>query len=122
MSSTTKEINKVTGTIISVASKFIIYVLVILLLYEGITKGYAFGHEIFYSSGLAAEPGIEKQITITGGETIGEVADALEDMGLIQNEYAFQIQSNFYEYEIVPGTYTLNNSMSSKTIILLLKE
>ncbi|MEG0369792.1 MAG: aminodeoxychorismate lyase, partial [Hungatella sp.] len=53
---------------------------------------------------------------------IGEVADALEEMGLIQNEYAFQIQSNFYEYEIVPGTYTLNNSMSSKTIILLLKE
>jgi len=47
MSDTTKEINKVTGTIIRVSWKLIIYALAILMLYEGITRGYAFGHDIF---------------------------------------------------------------------------
>ena len=47
MSQITKEINKVTGTIISVSGKLIFYAVIILLLFEGISKGYQFGHEIF---------------------------------------------------------------------------
>ena len=50
MSDTTKEINKVTGTIIRVSWKLIIYALAILMLYEGITRGYAFGHDIFITA------------------------------------------------------------------------
>ena len=46
MSQMTKEINAITGTIIGVSGKLIIYALVILLLVEGMTRGYAFGHEV----------------------------------------------------------------------------
>ena len=42
MSQMTKEINAITGTIIGVSGKLIIYALVILLLVEGMTRGYAF--------------------------------------------------------------------------------
>ena len=51
MSNTTNEINKVTGTIIRVSWKLIVYALAILFLYEGATRGYQFGYDVFYSSG-----------------------------------------------------------------------
>ena len=43
-------------------------------------------------------------------------------MGLIRNELAVRIQKMFYDYEIYPGTYTLNTSMTSKEILQVLNE
>ena len=41
----------------------------------------------------------------------------LEKDGLIHNRYSFIIQAMVYEYEIQPGTYTLNTSMTSRKIL-----
>lgn len=128
MSRTTKEINKVTGTIIGVSGKLIIYALVILLLYEGVTKGYKFGYEIFHSTAVAKAPGIDKTIQIEDGDELTDIAEELSNKGLIKNKYAFLIQSAFYEYgksgdfKIIPGTFTLNNSMNAKEIIITLRD
>lgn len=128
MSNTTKEINKVTGAIIGVSGKLIFYALVVLLLYEGITKGYAFGYEIFHSTAMAQAPGIDKVVEIEEKDSLMDIAKDLESKGLIKNEYAFLIQSIFYEYgkagehEIIPGVFTLNNSMTAKEIIVELRD
>ena len=127
MSNTTNEINKVTGTIIRVSWKLIVYAVVVLLMYEGVTRGYRFGHDIFYSSAAAAKPGVNMRVTIGEGEELLDIAAALERGGLIKNRYAFLIQSLFYEYggsenPVEAGTYLLNNSMTSKEIILTLRE
>lgn len=128
MSNTTKEINRVTGAIIGISGKLIFYALVVLLLYEGITKGYAFGYEIFHSTAMAEAPGIDKVVQIEDGDSLMDVAKELDSKGLIKNEYAFLIQSMFYEYgkageyEIIPGTFTLNNSMTAKEIIIELRD
>lgn len=128
MSRTTKEINKITGTIIGVSGRLIIYALVILFLYEGIAQGYEFGYQIFHSTGVAEAPGIDKQVIINEDESLTEIAQALKGKGLIKNEYAFLIQCRFYEYgstgefEIKPGTFKLNNSMASKEIVLTLRD
>ncbi len=127
MSSTTNEINKVTGTVIRVSWKLIVYAVAVMLLYEGITKGYAFGHDIFYSPAVAAKPGVSMRVTIGEGEEVADIASALERGGLIRNKYAFIIQSIFYDYggsenPVEAGTYLLNNSMTSKEIILALRE
>lgn len=47
MSRRTREINRVTGGIISISLKLILLALVCILMYEGVTRGYSFGHEIF---------------------------------------------------------------------------
>ena len=47
MSRTTREINKITTAVICISVKLIVYALIILLLYEAVTRGFAFGHEIF---------------------------------------------------------------------------
>lgn len=120
MSQITKEINAITGTIIGISGKLILYALVILLLVEGISRGYAFGHEVFYATAMEPSPGTRYALTIPEGQTTAETAKLLKDVGLIKNEYAVRIQMWFYDYETYPGTYELSTSMTSKEILQIL--
>lgn len=122
MSRTTKEINKITGAVIALSIRLIVLALMILLLYEGITRGYEFGHEIFYASAMEAEPGQDKNIIIDKGTSIAGVAKILKDKGLIANEYSFIIQAEFFNYKTNPGSYTLNTSMTSRDILQMMNE
>lgn len=122
MSQITKDINKITGTIIGVSGKLILYALILLLLAEGIVRGYSFGHAIFYQTAMEPAPGSNRVLTVTVEDSGSDVAAALKDLGLIDNELAARFQMKFYEYETVPGTYTLNTSMTSKEILRLLSE
>lgn len=122
MSQVTREINKVTSTIIGISGKLIIYAVVILLLVEGMTRGYAFGHAIFYSAPMEEAPGTEVTVTIPKGQSSADTMGTLKDLGLISNDLAVLIQMKFYDYEIYPGTYTLSTAMTSKEILQVLNE
>lgn len=118
MSNATREINRITTAIIRISVKLIVYALIILLLYEAVTKGYAFGHEIFYAEAVEEAPGRDKTITIEPDTSVNEAARLLADDGLIGSEFAFIFQSKFYDYDtIYPGVYDLNTSMTSKEIL-----
>lgn len=122
MSTVTKEINKISGTIIGISGKLILYALVLLLLAEGMSKGYAFGYEVFHSTPMEKAPGRDLVVTVGKRKEPKEVIGLLHDMGLIENEWAARVQLKFYEYEIYPGTYTLNTSMTPKEILQILNE
>lgn len=122
MSRTTKEINKITGAVIAISTRLIVIALVILLLYEGVTRGYEFGHEIFYASAVEPEPGKDKPVTIGEGASVVQTAKLLKDNGLITNEYSFIIQAEFFDYKVNPGNYTLNTSMTSREILQMMNE
>lgn len=123
MSNRTREINKITMTIISISVKLILYALIVLLLYEAVARGYAFGHEIFYAEAVDEAPGRQVVIQMKADESVSEAAEFLAHQGLINSEFAFIFQSKFYDYDtIYPGTYTLNTSMTSKEILQLLNE
>lgn len=122
MSQTTKDINRITGTIIGVSSRLIIYALIVLLMYEGITRGYAFGHEVFDPTPVSAPPGVEKVVVVDEDTSVSDAAKILKKNGLINDERIFLIQAKFYEYEIYPGTYTFNTSMTSKEMLSMLDE
>ena len=123
MSNRTREINKITTTIISISVKLIVYALIKLLLYEAVARGYAFGHEIFFAEAVEDAPGTDVVVQISEDETVSQAAEYLAHKGLIKSEFAFIFQSKFYDYDTVyPGTYTLNTSMTSKEILQLLNE
>lgn len=122
MSRITKEINKITGTIIGISGKLILYALVILLLLEGVSRGYDFGYAVVRPAPVEAAPGTDYQVTVPKGQTNSETIEMLHDMGLIENTLAAKFQLRFYEYEIYPGNYTLNTSMTSKEMFQLMNE
>lgn len=49
MSRRTREINRITTAIITISIRLMVLALLILLLYEAVVRGFAFGHEIFYA-------------------------------------------------------------------------
>lgn len=117
MSDTAKDINLVTGVIIKVSLKLIITALLILVLYEGMRAGFNFGYEIFADTAMAPAPGTEVTVQIDRGSSGRQAGKVLKEKGLIHNEYAFWVQAIFYDYEIYPGSYTLNTSMTSREIL-----
>lgn len=122
MSQLTKDINKITKTIIVISGKLIVYALILMLLAEGMTRGYAFGHEIFYATAVDEPPGKDLEITIPKDQSDRETIAILADLGLVKSELAVHIQKWFYDYDIYPGTYILNTSMTSKEMLQLLNE
>ena len=122
MSRVTKEINKMSITVISFCGRLVLYTLVAVLLLMGAKKGYEFGHSIFYAPGIDKAPGVEKIVTLDGSESVAEVGKLMEDIGLIRDRAAFSIQALVYGYEVQEGTWELNTSLSSKEMIDLLKE
>ena len=106
----------------AISVRIIFLALIILLLYEGVTRGYEFGHEIFYASAMEGEPGQDKNITVEKGASVAGVAKLLKDNGLIANEYSFIIQAEFFDYKANPGSYTLNTSMTSRDILQMMNE
>lgn len=122
MSRTTKEINKITGAVIAISARLIVLAVFTLLLHEGVTKGYEFGHEIFYASVMEEKPGRDKEVTINDKTSLSQVAKILRENGLIANEYSFLIQAEFFNYKVNPGNYTFNTSMTSKEILQMINE
>lgn len=118
MGNTANDINRITTAIIRLSVKLILCALVVLVLYEGAARGFAFGYEIFYAEAAEAPPGRDVTVVIEEGTTVSQAAEELADKGLIKNPIAFLFQSRFYEYDAVyPGTYELNTSMTSKEIL-----
>lgn len=122
MSRTTNEINKVTGAVIAISIRLILLALIVLLLYEGVTKGYEFGHEIFYASAMEEKPGRDIDIKVEKGDSIASVAKLLKEKGLINNSYSLMIQAEFFNYKANSGSYTLNTSMTSRDILQMMNE
>ncbi len=122
MSHMTEEINKVTGTVISVAGRLVICAVILMLLIEGMVRGYAFGYEVFNPTPVDAAPGRDQDITLREGDSDWENLRMLADAGLIRSDLIAYIQMKFYEYELHPGDYTLNTSLTSKEILQILNE
>ena len=122
MSRTTNEINKVTGAVIAISIRLILLALIVLLLYEGVTKGYEFGHEIFYASAMEEKPGRDIDITVEKGTSIASVAKLLKEKGLIASPFSVMIQAEFFNYKANPGSYTFNTSMTSRDILQMMNE
>lgn len=116
-------IRKTAGMIISISLQMIVCALVIILLYDAGTKGFAFGQSIFTPSAVASEVNGKDVIVIVEEDVSDmDVAKLLESKGLIEDYRVFWIQIKLYEATVYPGTYTLNTAMTSEEMLHILME
>ena len=113
-------VNKMIRTAVAIAVRVIVYSLLTVAIIKGSQVAYNFGHEIFYISSVEEAPGRDVSIRISKGETATDVAEELEDKGLIKNRASFYVQCWFFEYDINPGTYVLNTSMTPRQMLELI--
>lgn len=115
------EARKLAGTILSVSCKTLLFVLVVFLLIFVGRGLYNFGQKIFREEALTtAEYAYSKEITIPEGKSVMDVAEILEEEGMIEDSKLFFVQvllSDYYK-KIVPGTYTISTDMKPTEIMV----
>ena len=86
-------------------------------------QAFSFGVAIFDEKGMDAEgKGYDVAILIPEDASNSDVAEILEENGLIDNKLLFTVQLKLSDYSksIVPGIYTLNTSMKPTEIMQII--
>lgn len=110
-------------TAIVVLSGFIRVVLIILLallLYIGVVRCYRFGVEVFTNAPLSPDSEESYVIELDGEEEILQIGVTLKKYKIIENEYAFLVQSWIFGDDIQAGSYVVGPYMSSRDILEML--
>ncbi len=108
--------------IVSVATaavKIIVLVLIIKYVIGIATTAYDFGYRVFTEEPVSAEPGIAYTVELTEETTPRQVAEALEDYGLVRDKNLFYIQYlvSAHKDELMPGSYELSTAMTADEMI-----
>lgn len=122
MSNTNKTVKQISSAVIQTAMTVIFLTIVVMVFYVAIRKAYRFGQEVFDMSPMAEAPGVDKLFIVEDGVSTMQCLESLEGAGLIRDKNIARFLEFFFEYEIYPGTYTLNTSMTVKEILAELNE
>ena len=80
----------------NVSIKVCKYIIMAVIIIVCATTAYNFGTKIFYSTGVEAKPGTDMTVTIKKGTTIKELANTLEEYGIISDTTVFRVQAYVY--------------------------
>ena len=115
-------VRSISDFIIGLAWRVLLAAVIVFLLLQGVTRAYSYGHGLLYEHAMEAEPGTDISFVISTGDTRREIAENLEEAGLIDNRQAFLLQSRLYKADFEPGEYSLNTSMTAEEITKYLTE
>lgn len=84
--------------------------------------GYDFGYRVFTESAIDEEPGKDVLVQLNEDTSAKELAELLEEKGLVRDSNLFylQLKLSAYKDKLIPGVYTLNTSMTPKDMIVIM--
>lgn len=118
--STSQNTLKILSFIIRLMLNIIFYIAVIYLIARISQLTYNFTYQIFGQVTKEEAPGRDVEIQIKKGESTMNVASKLEFNKLIVNKYSFYVKAKLKKYVIMPGTYTVNTSMTYDEIFTII--
>lgn len=98
---------------------------ILLVVYAGVrlaAKGYDFGYRVFTESAMEEAPGKDVMVLVREEMSEREIAELLEEKGLIRDAGLFylQLKLSAYSGDLLPGVYTLNTSMEPKEMMIIM--
>lgn len=116
-------VGRATDLLIGFAGRMILLALLVFALFKAAGWSYSFGHALLYAHGMEAAPGREVTVHVPEeARDSGAVAEVLLQDKLIDNKYAFMLQSRLYEATLLPGDYELNTAMTIPEILQAMTE
>ncbi len=102
--------------------KIIVAYFIIRYVIEAATTAYDFGNRIFTEEPVSEPPGITYTVSLTEETTPKQVAEALEDYGLVRDKNLFYVQYllSSYKDELAPGSYDLNTAMTAEEMLAVM--
>ena len=114
--------NKVVFRFVSISFSVLILLLIFIGVFKASTFCYDFGYRVFSETAVAAEPGTDIVVQIEADDSALDIGKQLESKGLIRDAelYVAQYYLSAYVDDILPGTYTLNTSMKTKEMLVVM--
>lgn len=116
------KINKVVFKILS----FVFSIMLTLVIVYGTVRvsmtAFDFGYRVFNESPMEKLPGTDVMVTVESGMDAKEIGELLKTNKLIRDEnlFFFQLKLSAYANEIIPGTYTLNTSLTAREMMIIM--
>ena len=116
------KLNKVIFKFVSISFSILVTLLVIVGLIEIGRYCYDFGYRVFTETAIEEEPGTDIVVQVTSDMSEYEIGKMLEKEGLIRDAKLFyaQLKLSAYSGKLLPGSYTLNTSMTSKDMLVVM--
>ena len=102
--------------------KVVFIIIVAMLIIKYAKVAYNYGYHIFNQTAVSSGTGREVTVTISEGDSVGQIADKLSEVGLITDKFLFKLQEMFSEYHGMeqPGTYTLSTAMTPEEMLSIM--
>ena len=99
--------------------KILLVIVAVMLISKYASEAYTYGYNIYNQVPASKYDTRTVSVSITDSMSVGDIAELLENRGLIKNSKLFWLQERFSEYHgmIAPGTYELSPSMTPDEII-----
>lgn len=116
--SATKVALKMTSGVLHLLITVIFYVLIIMVIVRLATASYQFAYQVVGNVTVEEAPGRDVDIVIEEGESTMNIASKLALNKVVVNKYTFFVRAMLNRKSpIVPGTYTLNTSMTYDEVL-----
>ena len=114
--------NKVVFRFVSISFSVLVLLIVFISVFKASTFCYDFGYRIFTEPAVSTAPGTDVVVQIDKNDSAFDIGDKLEAKGLVRDAelYVAQYYLSAYVDKLLPGTYTLNTSMKTKEMLVVM--
>ncbi|MBO5114320.1 MAG: endolytic transglycosylase MltG [Lachnospiraceae bacterium] len=110
------------GAVIEAVIKVIVIAVVVMFVFRTATTVYDFGYKVFADKPVSVSGGRTITVGIAESASVKDIAQMLEEKGLIEDARLFVVQEllSAYHGEILPGIYDLSTSMTAEEMLAVM--
>ncbi len=110
------------GAVIEAVIKVIVIAVVVMFVFRTATTAYDFGYKVFADKPFSVSGGRTITVGIAESASVKDIAQMLEEKGLIEDARLFVVQEllSAYHGEILPGIYDLSTSMTAEEMLAVM--
>lgn len=110
------------GAVIEATIKVIVIAVVVMFVFRTATTAYDFGYRVFADKPVSVSDGRTITVGIAESASVKDIAQMLEEKGLIEDARLFVVQEllSAYHGEILPGIYDLSTSMTAEEMLAVM--
>ena len=110
------------GAVIEAVIKVIVIAVLVMFVFPTATTAYDFGYKVFADKPVSVSGGRTITVGIAESASVKDIAQMLEEKGLIEDARLFVVQEllSAYHGEILPGIYDLSTSMTAEEMLAVM--
>ncbi|MBQ8598119.1 MAG: endolytic transglycosylase MltG [Lachnospiraceae bacterium] len=112
-------IKSLIATVLETIIKVVVLAAFVLFVFRGASTAYDFGYRVFADEPVSVAGGRTITVGIAESASVKEIAEMLEEKGLINDASLFVVQEflSAHHNKIIPGIYDLSTDMTAEEML-----